>query len=419
MKFLDETNLKVIAGKGGNGMIAFRREAHVDRGGPDGGDGGKGGSIFFVPDYGTNTLLNLYLTKTVKGEDGENGRRKNQYGAAGADKYIKVPFGTLVKTIDGKIVADIIEDKPYLIALGGKGGRGNTKFKSARHTAPSIAENGDLGQEFDLILNLKIMADVGLVGKPSAGKSTIISKLSNAKAKIADYEFTTLVPQLGLVKYKDKSFVIADLPGLIKGASLGKGLGFQFLKHIERCRLILHILDFGSENKNPIEDYEQINLELDEYSDLLKNKKRIIVANKSDLQAYKEHIEKFKKQFPDIKIVEVSSLTEQNLEVLKSIVVDELELINSPILEKTESEITITLDLWYDVVKVHEGFYEIIGPEVEKIYHKIPLISHDNLMLFNKKLKDLGVWSLLEKKGVQPGDTVRILGYEFTWEEEY
>lgn len=222
MKFVDEVKLKIAAGKGGDGMIAFRREAHVDRGGPDGGDGGNGGSVYFVPDSGTNTLLHLYLKKIIKAEDGENGRRKNQYGANGNDLYIKVPKGTLV--YEGtKLICDILEDRPYLIAQGGKGGRGNTKFKTSRNTAPKIAERGDKGQTINATLNLKIMADIGFVGKPSAGKSTLLAAVSNAKPKIAEYSFTTLVPQLGLLKYFDHSYVVADLPGLIKGASQGKG----------------------------------------------------------------------------------------------------------------------------------------------------------------------------------------------------
>ncbi|MBN3534441.1 GTPase ObgE [Mycoplasma procyoni] len=417
MKFIDEVKIKVQAGKGGNGMIAFRREAHVDRGGPDGGDGGNGGSIYFVGDSGMNTLLTLYLRRIIKGNDGENGRRKNQYGAAGEDIYIKVPIGTLV--YDGnKLLHDIISEEPYLIAKGGKGGRGNTKFKSSKNTAPKISENGDFGEKFNLTLNLKVLADVGFLGKPSAGKSTVLSKISNAKPKIAEYHFTTLVPQLGLVKVFEDSFVAADLPGLIQGASQGKGLGTQFLKHIERCRVIAHIVDFGDPLKNPIEDFIQINEELKSYNLQLENRKQIVVANKCDLEIFQENLSKFKKEFSDLEVVEISALEEKNIDLLKIKLFEAVKKEKTPIFEKTFSEVTITLEKFHEVKKVHAGLYEVTGTEVEDIYNKIPIVSHDNLMRFNQKLRDLGVWNELMELGIMPGDTVRIFDYEFVWEDE-
>ncbi|WP_033161272.1 GTPase ObgE [[Mycoplasma] collis] len=418
MKFVDEVKIKVIAGKGGDGIISFRREAHVDRGGPDGGDGGDGGSIYFVGHPGKNTLLHLYLQKTIKGYDGEKGRRKNQYGARGKDVYIDVPLGTLVYE-NNNLMHDIIEQRPYLIAKGGKGGKGNTKFKSSRNTAPKLCENGDLGEKFDLKLTLKVLADVGFVGKPSAGKSTILSQISNAKPKIANYDFTTLVPQLGLVKYFDNSFVVADLPGLIKGASEGKGLGHQFLKHIERCKIIAHVIDFGSNEKDPISDFEQINNELSQYNLQLAKREQIVVANKSDLEHFSQKVNEFKKQFPKIKIVEISALEKNNIENLKQILWDSLSKTKIDVLEKTYSEINIKLENWHEIKKIHEGLFEIIGPEIEKIYHKIPLVSHDNLIRFNYQLKKLGVWDELVKLKINVGDTVRILDYEFTWEDDY
>ncbi|UWD34153.1 GTPase ObgE [Mesomycoplasma molare] len=417
MKFIDEVKIKVQAGKGGNGMIAFRREAHVDRGGPDGGDGGDGGSIYFVGDSGMNTLLPLYLKKIIKGNDGENGRRKNQYGAAGKDIYIKVPIGTLV--YDGnRLMHDIITEDNYLVAKGGKGGRGNTKFKSSKNTAPKISENGDPGEKFNLTLNLKVLADVGFVGKPSAGKSTILSKISNAKPKIADYHFTTLVPQLGLVKSYENSFVAADLPGLIQGAAQGKGLGIQFLKHIERCRVIAHIIDFGDENKDPIKDYQEINKEIKEYNLNLENRKQIIVANKSDQECFKEKVQYFKNNIKDVDIIEISALENKNIEILKSSLWEALQKEKTPIFEKTFSEVTITLNKYHEVKKIHEGLFEVFGPEVEEIYNKIPIVSHDNLIRFNMKLKELGVWNELLELNVQKGDVVRIYDYEFVWEDE-
>ncbi|MGZ9432208.1 GTPase ObgE [Mycoplasma sp. 613B] len=417
MKFIDEVKLKVQAGKGGNGMIAFRREAHVDRGGPDGGDGGNGGSIYFVGDPGMNTLLPLYLKKIIKGNDGENGRRKNQYGAAGKDIYIKVPIGTLI--YDGnKLLHDIITEENYLIAKGGKGGRGNTKFKSSKNTAPKISENGDFGEKFNLTLNLKVLADVGFLGKPSAGKSTILSRISNAKPKIANYHFTTLVPQLGLVQVFENSFVAADLPGLIQGAAQGKGLGIQFLKHIERCRVIAHIIDFGDETKNPIKDYIEINEELKTYNLNLEKRKQIIVANKSDQEVFKKQLSKFKRKFKNLEIVEISAIENKNIDTLKIKLWEALEKEKTPIFEKTFSEVTITLEKYHEVKKIHEGLFEVFGPEVEEIYNKIPIVSHDNLMRFNQKLKEIGVWNELIELNIQAGDVVRIYEYEFVWEDE-
>ncbi|WP_029513643.1 GTPase ObgE [Mycoplasmopsis primatum] len=418
-KFIDEIKLTLIAGKGGDGIISFRREAHVDKGGPDGGDGGKGGNIYFVGDYGKNTLLSLYGNKQIVAQDGINGGPKNLYGAAGKSTYVKVPVGTIV--YDGKkIVADIVDEKPYLVAQGGNGGRGNTKFKSPRNTAPRICENGTKGQQYLAHIVLKVMSDVGLIGKPSAGKSTLLSVLSNAKARIADYDFTTLVPQLGLVKYYDNSFTIADLPGLIKGASMGKGLGFQFLRHIERCKIIAHIIDFGSVEKDPILDYETIVNELKSYSRILANKQQLIVANKIDMPSAKSHLEKFKKMFPNLKIVEISAIERKNLDVLKETIWHMLNdhAANNIDEEIEEEMVEIKLEEDYKINNIYKGFYEITGPKIEEIYQKVPLVSYDNLLRFNNLLKKIGVWDDLLKKNIQPGDTVRILDYEFEWDGE-
>ncbi|SYV97186.1 GTPase obg, partial [Mycoplasmopsis edwardii] len=317
-RFIDEITISVQAGKGGNGMISFRREAHVDKGGPDGGDGGRGGHIYFVGDLGKNTLLSFYKNKHIVAKDGVNGGPKNLYGANAEDTYIKVPIGTLVYN-GKKLVADIIEpDVPYLIASGGKGGRGNNKFKTTKNTAPKIAENGMPGEKYEAKIVLKILSDVGVVGKPSAGKSTFLNAVSNANAKVADYEFTTLVPQLGMVQFHENSFTVADLPGLIKGASLGKGLGIQFLKHIERCRIIAHIVDFGSEDKDPIEDFKVINNELKSYNLKLESKPQLVIANKSDMDVFKDNIKKFKKEFPDVEVVEISAIFRENLDLVKA-----------------------------------------------------------------------------------------------------
>ncbi|NQZ66201.1 MAG: GTPase ObgE [Mycoplasmatales bacterium] len=418
MKFLDQVKLQVKAGKGGDGVISFRREFRVDKGGPDGGDGGHGGSIYFVGDTGLNTLFTLKFNKIIKGNDGENGRGKNQYGAKGENKYIKVPLGTIVKNGE-KIIADITEEKKYLIASGGKGGKGNAKFKTSRNTAPRLSENGDPGEQLNLFLSLKVLADVGFVGKPSAGKSTLLSKISNAKPKIASYSFTTLTPQLGFVYAGDNDFVAADLPGLIEGASKGKGLGYEFLKHIERCRLIAHIIDFGSEEKNPIEDYEIINNELKSYDFELENKKQVVIANKMDKSIFKEKLMKFKKRYPNLEVISISALEEKGISQLKNKLSNELKTIKEVEFNTNLDEVTIELE---DDIKINNpftGFYEITGNEIKRIYDKIPLNSNDNLRRFNKLMKNTGVWELLNKKGIKDGDTVIIYDYEFIWGEEY
>lgn len=419
-RFIDEIKIQLVAGKGGDGMISFRREAHVDKGGPDGGDGGRGGNIYFVGDLGKNTLLSLYGNKKITADDGVNGGPKNLYGAAGKDKYVPVPIGTIVYN-NGKVVADIIEPKEYLVAKGGQGGRGNMKFKSPRNTAPRISENGSKGEKFDAHIVLKIMSDVGVVGKPSAGKSTLLSAISNAKAKIAEYEFTTLVPQLGMVKYYDESFVIADLPGLIEGAHQGRGLGIQFLKHIERCRVIAHIIDFGSEFKDPLQDYEIINNELKSYSLNLENKDQLVIANKSDLPNFQENLAKFKQKYPQVKVVEISAISAQNLDEVKKELIELIKANKLKPVEEIEEDtvIEIKLEQDYKIVSPYLGYFEISGPKVQQLYDKIPLVSYDNLLRFNNKLKNLGVWDDLIKKGIQPGDTVRIFEYEFEWDGEY
>ncbi|WP_338044336.1 GTPase ObgE [Mycoplasma nasistruthionis] len=390
-KFIDEIKIELQAGKGGNGMISFRREAHVDKGGPDGGDGGRGGHIYFVGDNGKNTLLSLYKSKIIKAKDGVNGGPKNLYGANAEDTYVKVPVGTLVyNTKNNKLIADVIEaDKPYLVAAGGKGGRGNNKFKTAKNTAPRISENGMPGEKYEAQIVLKILSDVGVVGKPSAGKSTFLNALSNAKAKVADYEFTTLVPQLGMVSYHDNSFTIADLPGLIEGASLGKGLGIQFLKHIERCRVIAHIIDFGDPEKDPIKDYELINNELKSYNLKLEQKKRLVIANKMDLPDFEKHLQEFKVTYPDLKVVSISAILHENLEPVKDAL---WELISANDIETVEEEDdnevkVIEFEPDYVIKNIFKGHWDISGKKILELYNKIPVNTFDNLIRFNNILK--------------------------------
>ncbi|MCU4706514.1 GTPase ObgE [Mycoplasma sp. CSL7503-lung] len=419
-KFIDEVTVKLKAGKGGDGMISFRREAHVDKGGPDGGDGGRGGHIYFVGDSGKNTLLSFYSNKIIQAEDGVKGGPKNLYGANAKDTYIKVPVGTLVYKND-KQIADIIEpNTPYLIASGGKGGRGNNKFKTPKNTAPRISENGMPGESFEAKIVLKILSDVGIVGKPSAGKSTLLSAISNAKAKAAEYEFTTLVPQLGMVEYFDNSYTVADLPGLIKGASLGRGLGTQFLKHIERCKVIAHIIDFGSEEKNPIEDFEIINNELKSYNLKLENKSQLVVANKSDLPNFEKNISKFREKYPLIPIVKISAIFRENLNELKGKLWDLIKNFDySTIDEEDEEEYkVIEFEPDFIVKQEYRGYFNVSGKKVEELYYRTPINTYDNLVRFNNILKKIGVWDELIKQNIQKGDTVSIFGFEFEWDDE-
>lgn len=417
-KFVDEVKVMLQAGKGGDGMISFRREAHVDKGGPDGGDGGNGGDVYFVGDLGKNTLLSFYKNKHIIAEDGVKGGPKNLYGANAKHTYIRVPIGTLVYN-NNKLVADVIlPDTPYLVAKGGKGGRGNTKFKTSKNTAPRICENGLPGEKFEAKIVLKILSDVGVVGKPSAGKSTFLNAISNAKAKVAEYEFTTLVPQLGMVEFYENSFTVADLPGLIKGASLGKGLGSRFLKHIERCRVIAHIIDFGDPNKDPINDYLTIQKELLDCNLKLELKPQLIIANKSDLENFRENVEKFKKEFPNITLIEISAINRENMDLVKKVLWEMIQKETIKPIEEEAQEIEINYEAPYTVISPYYGHFEVYGPKVLELYNKIPLNSYDNLLRFNNILKKIGVWEALIKLDIKPGDTVNIYEYQFQWEEE-
>lgn len=419
MKFIDEIKIEVEAGKGGDGIISFRHEARVEKGGPDGGDGGNGGNIIFCADTGLNTLYHLYNTKIIKGNDGQNGMSKNMYGAKGKDVIIKVPYGTLIYDENENLIADIVENKNYLIAQGGKGGFGNTKFKSSKNTVPKICENGTQGEKFKLNLKLKIISDLGLVGKPNAGKSSFICSISNANSKIGNYEFTTLVPKLGLVRYYNSNFIVLDIPGLILKSSQGKGLGIRFIKHIQRCKALVYVLDFGSEFANPIYDFEILKNELSSYDLKILDKKSLILANKSDLSFFEKNYKIFKKKYPE-KLIIKNSITFTKKQVLdvKKALFDLYKDSKIDFYHEEQKEVFITFKDDLSVQKLYEGMYVVSGKKIIDLYNKIPLSTYENVLRFNRKAKRLGLWELLENNGIKKGDTVQIENYQFTWEDE-
>lgn len=420
--FIDETNIKVIAGSGGDGCTAFRREKYVEMGGPFGGNGGKGSDIIFKVDTGLHTLVDLRYMKTIKGKKGENGSGKNMDGKSADDIIIKVPQGTVVSDFDtGLIIADLKEkDDMVVVAKGGRGGRGNTAFKTLSNPAPNFSENGEPGEERILKVELKLLADVGLVGLPSVGKSTFLSKVSKATPKIADYHFTTLSPNLGVVKTIDnRSFVMADLPGLIEGASQGVGLGDKFLRHIERTKVIAHIVDMsGLEGRDPFNDYQVINKELESFSPKLLKKTMVVIANKMDMPEAKKNLEEFKKKV-NVEVYPISAITSSNLnEVLIKLadLVDkepntplyDEETYLSHVLYKFEEEKPFTIEKENDT-------YIIRGKNVEKMFRMTNFQSDEGIERFIRQLRKLGIDEELEKMGIEEGSIVKILDYEFEY----
>lgn len=421
--FIDEAKIKVIAGNGGDGCLAFCREKYIPMGGPFGGNGGNGANIKFVVDEGLRTLVDLRYMKTIKGDKGENGRGKNQNGANAQDIIIKVPQGTVITDIDtGLIVADLKgKNDEVIVAYGGRGGRGNTAFKTQANPAPNFAENGEPGEEKELKVELKLMADVGLVGMPSVGKSTIISCVSKAKPKIAAYHFTTLVPNLGVCKSRSgKSFVLADLPGLIEGASQGEGLGDRFLRHIERTRMIAHVIDMSAfEGRDPYEDYVTINNELKEFNEKILNKPQVIIANKMDMEASNENLEEFKKKLNDknIKIFEVSAMTNTGLEDVVDYLADTLETIPvTPLYEEDAFESHVLYKFKKEepyTIEKEDDVWVIKGEEVEKLFKMTKFNTDESITRFAKRLRKMGIDDKLEELGAEEGDQVRILDFYF------
>ena len=422
--FVDEVEIKVEAGNGGDGCTAFRREKYIAMGGPYGGNGGHGSDIIFEVDEGLHTLLDLRYQKTIKGKKGENGRGKNQHGKGADPVVVKVPLGTVVTDLDtGFILADLSKKgQSELIAKGGKGGRGNTAFKTQSNTAPDYSENGEEGEHKNLKVEVKMLADVGLVGLPSVGKSTFISMVSKSKPKIAAYHFTTLTPNLGVTKSTDgRSYVIADLPGLIEGASHGEGLGDKFLKHIERTKVIAHVIDMsGSEGRDPYEDYLLINKELEEFNKKLIKKPQIIIANKMDLEGSKEKLKEFKEKVKNVKIYEISAATNKGLQVVVDALADLIdEAPNDPLYDESQIESHVLYKFKkeepFTITQDSDGTWVISGKEIEKIFKMTKFSSEEAAYRFAKKLRRMGIDQKLEELGVQEGDQVRILDFYFDY----
>jgi len=423
--FVDYAKITIKSGDGGDGAATFRREKYVAAGGPDGGDGGKGGDIYFIVDPDSNTLIDFRYTKKFKAENGQNGSGGHKFGKSGKDLFVKVPLGTIVKDSEsGKVIADLsTKGQKELILKGGRGGKGNSHFATSTRQAPRFAIDGEKGKEKELILELKLLADVGLVGFPNVGKSTILSRVTKATPKIADYHFTTIDPNLGVVKTEHgDSFVLADIPGIIEGASEGIGLGIQFLRHVERTRLLLHIIDIAStEGRNPIDDYNKINEELKKYSEKLANKKQIIVANKIDSMqddSYLKELEKIAKK-SNTKLYKISAVTGEGLNELFNDVAKILKTLPKEEIVEIDDRVVYTLEEEEEQFKVEiiDGEYIVTGPACERLMGRVNIGDNESYSYMEKMLKKIGIEQELRNKGVKEGDTVKILDWEFEWYE--
>lgn len=418
--FVDELTIKLLAGSGGDGCTSFRREKFVPMGGPDGGNGGKGASIIFEVDKNLKTLVDLSYRKIIKAPKGENGKGSNKYGKNAEDIIIAVPEGTtVINTETNEVMADLINDKErFVVAHGGRGGKGNKSFATHDVPAPKFSEKGEPGEEVIVKLELKVLADVGLIGMPSVGKSTLLSVISASKPKIAAYHFTTLNPNLGVVKLKNgDSFVMADLPGLIKGASNGVGLGIEFLKHAMRTRIIAHVVDMGSsEGRNPSQDYRVIREEIEKYSEILKNKKEVVIASKMDLADGSKNLEEFKKNYPNVEVIPISAfnmegideMIERLMEILKETPKEELYPQKSFKVYKYEDNVPYK-------IKKDGNIWVVSGKEIETLLLMTKFNEDEGVLRFARKFKGMGIEDELEKMGAKVGDEVQILDYMFTF----
>lgn len=429
--FVDQVKISLKAGDGGNGITAYRREKYVPFGGPAGGDGGKGASVVFEVDEGLRTLLDFRYQRHFKASKGENGQSSNMHGKNAEDLVLKVPPGTIIKNVDtDEVLADLVEDgQRAVVAKGGRGGRGNSRFATPRNPAPDFSEKGEPGEELDVSLELKLLADVGLVGFPSVGKSTLLSIFSKAKPKIGAYHFTTIKPNLGVVSTPDqRSFVMADLPGLIEGASDGVGLGHQFLRHVERTKVIVHMIDMsGSEGREPIEDYKVINQELAAYEQRLEDRPQIVVANKMDLPESQDNLILFKEEIgEDVPVIPVSTITRDNIDQLLYAIADKLEEykdvdftveeeesvgINRVLYKHTPSQDKFTIS------RDDDGAYVVSGNAIERMFKMTDFNSDPAVRRFARQMRSMGIDDALRERGCKNGDIVRILGGEFEFVE--
>ncbi|BBK65131.1 GTPase Obg [Staphylococcus aureus] len=429
--FVDQVKISLKAGDGGNGITAYRREKYVPFGGPAGGDGGKGASVVFEVDEGLRTLLDFRYQRHFKASKGENGQSSNMHGKNAEDLVLKVPPGTIIKNVEtDEVLADLVEDgQRAVVAKGGRGGRGNSRFATPRNPAPDFSEKGEPGEELDVSLELKLLADVGLVGFPSVGKSTLLSIVSKAKPKIGAYHFTTIKPNLGVVSTPDqRSFVMADLPGLIEGASDGVGLGHQFLRHVERTKVIVHMIDMsGSEGREPIEDYKVINQELAAYEQRLEDRPQIVVANKMDLPESQDNLILFKEEIgEDVPVIPVSTITRDNIDQLLYAIADKLEEykdvdftveeeesvgINRVLYKHTPSQDKFTIS------RDDDAAYVVSGNAIERMFKMTDFNSDPAVRRFARQMRSMGIDDALRERGCKNGDIVRILGGEFEFVE--
>ncbi len=421
--FIDRAKIRVEAGKGGDGAVSFRREIYEPNGGPDGGDGGKGGDIIFKVDTGLRTLMDFRYKKKYTAKNGENGQKKNQYGKNAQNLIIKVPQGTVIfEAQTNKVMADLSDfDSEVIIAKGGKGGKGNTHFKSSVRQAPDFAKKGNKGEVYDIVLELKSIADVGLIGMPNVGKSSLLARITKARPKVANYHFTTLFPNLGVVEViRGKSFVLADIPGLIEGASEGIGLGHDFLRHVERTKMLLHVLDIsGLSGANPLDEYKTIRNELLTYSEKLSKKVEIVLLNKMDIASNNDIIEEVEDYLNknNIKYFKTSTVTGQNInEAMKYV---------QSILETIEAEDIFDFTDFYEkqdkeddiVYYIEDGEYCVEGSKMERIFESVNFMSDNSIRHFQLLLNKIGVIDELKKMGLKDDDTVRIMGYAFIYKE--
>ncbi|AUG58233.1 GTPase ObgE [Acetivibrio saccincola] len=421
--FIDSAKIKIKAGNGGNGAVSFRREKYVAKGGPDGGDGGRGGNIVFVVDPGLRTLQDFRYKRKYRAEDGQNGGKANRTGKDGEDLVIRVPPGTLVKEEKtGRIIADMV--KPWekvVIAKGGRGGAGNQRFATPTRQVPNFAKPGQEGEELSVILELKLLADVGLIGFPNVGKSTILSVVTSAAPKIADYHFTTITPNLGVVDLGEDSFVLADIPGIIEGAHQGVGLGHEFLRHIERTKLLIHVVDIsGSEGRDPLEDFEIINKELKEYNEPLFKRPQIVAANKIDIT---EDFEKKLTEFKNViepkgyKVFPISAATSKGVKELMRYAANMLKELPETVIVKPEEKFVYEAENEEDDFKVYKenDVYVVEGKWVERLIASVNFNDYESLQYFQRSMKRKGIIDALEAEGINEGDTVRVEDIEFEY----